>query len=447
MPTDKALLEQLRKAARTTSSLLALAAEPDLIRSKNQLKFSFALPTGKAAAYLRVDSGQVQLTMRAQDKRNRQALRRILLGAARLVALPHEHHILDTFEPGTPPRRILKSLASWLQAVPEEAALRHKLYLSEQEPGKNDIFGFWADVRANFGDQIGPWLVQELAGKRIVNSRYSTHDHGRMLVTIGSIIQMLPTSATREADIWGAGLMRRLKPEDIDGLTRLKDVKVHAVRGKLTRQSLQDQLGWDVPEVYGDPALLCPRYYTPESAEEAAGKVAFVPHFKHVEHHFANAGEFQAALGQGVHLVDVHTDLRDVISQIASARVCVSSSLHGIIIAQAYGIPWVWLYAPDKNIGGDRFKFDDFFSTLADPEAVASHAASVGDFVRLPFDELAVKATLPKLGVDLDALQNAFPLERGGFSPAPIQPRFKWNRFSAENRFMADVRAAYRLTH
>lgn len=445
--TDRSLLEQLKATARTTSSLIALGVEPGIVRTKNLLRLAFTIPSGEAVAYLSPTESGIELKMRANHKAGRQELRRVLLGAARLVAVPSEHHILASFESDTPARRIMKSASAWIQTVQQEAELRHELHQGTRQPGGEDTFGFWADVRANFGDQIGPWLVQELTGRRMINSRYSKRDHGCMNATVGSIIHMLPTSATSEADIWGAGLMRRLSDEERAGLENLNSVTVHAVRGRLTRQLLQEQLGWEVPEVYGDPALLCPRFYTPEPAPEAEGKIAFVPHFKHVEHHFSTAAEFQEALDDDVHLVDVHEDLRTVISQIASARVCVSSSLHGIIIAQAYGVPWVWLYAPDRNIGGARFKFDDFFSTLADADFVASHEASVKDFLQLPFAELAQQAVLPELGIDLDALQNAFPIPTAEKPVTPVKPRFRWNRVSLEERFMADVRASYRLAH
>ncbi|GAA1808167.1 polysaccharide pyruvyl transferase family protein [Nesterenkonia flava] len=445
--TDPQLLEQLNKTARTTPSLIALGAEPEIVSSHHMVRFPFNVPTGSAVAYLQVHNGAVTLNFKGHDKATRQALRRILLGAARLAPTPAERHEVITFDAGTSPRVIMKSLSAWLQSVQNEAQMRHDLARGAQKPSSDDVFGFWADVRSNFGDQIGPWLVQELTGKRIINSRYSKQDHGRMLATVGSIIQMLPTSATSAADIWGTGLMRKPSAEELEGLKKLQDVTVHAVRGKLTRELLIEHLGWDVPEVYGDPALLFPRFFTPDRDPALAEKVAFVPHFKHIEHHFANAAEFQEALGERAHVVDVHADLRDVITQIASARACVSSSLHGIIIAQAYGVPWVWLYAPDKNIGGNRFKFDDFFSTLTDPENVATHSAPVDEFPALDFTALAEQATLPATEIDLDALQQAFPLAPAKTAQAPLQPRFRWSRFSAEERFMSDVRAAYRLTH
>ena len=199
--TDRSLLGQLKAAARTTSSLIALGVEPGIVRTKNLLRLPFNIPSGEAVAYLSPTDGGIELNMRANHKAGRQELRRVLLGAARLVATPSEHHLLARFEADTPARRIMKSASAWIQTVQQETELRHELHRGTRQPGGEDSFGFWADVRANFGDQIGPWLVQELSGRRMINSRYSTRDHGRMTATVGSIIHMLPTSATSRADI------------------------------------------------------------------------------------------------------------------------------------------------------------------------------------------------------------------------------------------------------
>lgn len=59
-----------------------------------------------------------------------------------------------------------------------------------------------------------------------------------------------------------------------------------------------------------------------------------------------------------------------MIDQIVSSELCISSSLHGLIIAQAYGVPWVWLNLVEQPLDGHDFKFEDFFSTLKDSNQV-----------------------------------------------------------------------------
>ena len=60
-------------------------------------------------------------------------------------------------------------------------------------------------------------------------------------------------------------------------------------------------------------------------------------------------------------LVDVVSEsFQSVVNKICKAKVVFSSSLHGLIFAEAYKKPAVWLKITDKIIGGN-FKFDDYY--------------------------------------------------------------------------------------
>lgn len=90
-------------------------------------------------------------------------------------------------------------------------------------------------------------------------------------------------------------------------------------------------------------------------------------------------------------------------------------------MAQAYGVPWVWLNIIDSQLVGSNFKFDDFFSTLQ--KAQVSRVDVNSDQIRdISLDDVAAKATLPESKYDPRALLNAFPeselvlpLESAGF--------------------------------
>lgn len=445
MTRSETLLRELKRAADSTPELLALQARPVLVTSKDLLKFPIALPTGPASLSAQVLNDSVEVRVQGENKKTRQLLRRLLLGSGRLEVTPHEHHTVEEFTPQTASQLIMKRCAAWMQWVASEAGEYEALRCGEAPADSGTVFGFWADKRTNFGDQIGPWLVQEMTGKRMVNSREAPVDHGHMLATVGSVAQWMGTQAqTKRVDVWGTGIMRNPTSAELRGLQTLTEVSVHAVRGRLSREVMMQRLGWDVPGVFGDPGLLCPRYYRPRPTAAIGGEIAFVPHFKHVAHHADNAADLRLRLSDGIHLVDVNRDLRTVIDEIAQAKAVVSSSLHGLVIAQAYGIPWVWLYAPNKNIGGDRFKFDDFFSTLEDPSAVSTYQAQVEDFVSLPFEKIASSASLPKLGIDLDALVSALPVSPAQKPLRPAEPRFRWSRVNTRESLTAFARAAYR---
>ena len=70
-----------------------------------------------------------------------------------------------------------------------------------------------------------------------------------------------------------------------------------------------------------------------------------------------------------INLVDYGQCL-DIIEQITSCEFIISSSLHGLIVSGAYGVPNVWAEFSD-NIRWQYFKFRDYYSavreTIPDP--------------------------------------------------------------------------------
>lgn len=176
---------------------------------------------------------------------------------------------------------------------------------------------------------------------------------------------------------------------------------MHAVRGELTRKDVQEKLGWRVPAVFGDPALLLPEIFAGKKAD--TGTVGVIPHHSHRQ---AVVRQHPA---EGVKYIDVKWDLRTVIEEISSSSAIVATALHGIILAQAYGVPWVWLKIEDKPMWGDEFKFEDFFSTL-DRDAVVKVVASAAEAKELDFHQLARSAKLPQLKIDLSLLKEALPV-------------------------------------
>lgn len=215
---------------------------------------------------------------------------------------------------------------------------------------------YWWDSTANFGDWIGPWLLSMKTGKTAVNTR-NLYQIPSTIFSVGSVIHhLLDTNA--QVTVWGSGL---IKPIDNRKVRKFKKVSSRveflAVRGKLTRNELVNKVRINVPDILGDPALLLPRYYSPKVTEKI--NIALCPHYEHFE-----LLDQKFGMDEDIKLIDVKRDPRLVIDEIANADFCISSSLHGLIIAQAYGIPWIWLHLENKKLVGDSFKFYDFYSTL-----------------------------------------------------------------------------------
>lgn len=192
---------------------------------------------------------------------------------------------------------------------------------------------YWFRGIQNFGDQLSPVIMNWASGVQPiwVSKRY----RGKVLGG-GSILNALASGDI----VWGAGSIRD-RP-----IAPPPDVTFLAVRGPLTRERI---LG-DVPDVYGDPALLLPLYHFPPSTKRHA--IGIVPHYL----------DYQAMSIEDpeILIVDVRQPWEVVVADIRSCDLIVSSSLHGLIVAEAYGIPASWIRVSDRVIGGD-FKFNDYY--------------------------------------------------------------------------------------
>lgn len=359
---------------------------------------------GEVDLVARLSGSNLRLECASEDALVARSLRAMLVTKAALVAEPEEHHVLTDISAASrgAARELMRHAMYWAEAVTSMAHREQEIHRGSTSLQNVVAQGIWYDRRPNFGDAVGPWLVTALTGKDVVNVRRTretpTKARGRATLLVGSIIQMINRN---NVDIWGSGLMRALSVEQVTAFSRLKNIRVRAVRGRLTAAELREKLGWEVPEIYGDPALLLPRHFPVTSRGE---HIAVVPHLKH-------RAAMRELANDRLVVSDVREDLETVVAQIASAQACISTSLHGIIVAQAYGVPWVWLNLTDSPVDGRDFKFDDFFTTI-DAAAVSRLDVPLSEVTRLDFIELAQQTTLPDLRTDLDRLEAALPVRR-----------------------------------
>lgn len=198
----------------------------------------------------------------------------------------------------------------------------------------NVVPAYWFTGIANLGDLIAPVILKAIfeIEPALVGRGYSPK-----VLSTGSVL-----SAAKRGDlVWGSGL---LVPQRFDG----QGVRFVAVRGPRTRSLIDG----DVPERYGDPASLFPLIYRP-SPEGDRHQVGVILHYRH--------RDFAVPKDPSVLLLDVQDqDWRSTVDRINRCEVVVSSSLHGLIIAESYGIPAVWVQ-PDDSLKGGKFKFHDYY--------------------------------------------------------------------------------------
>ena len=205
------------------------------------------------------------------------------------------------------------------------------------------------DGKYNVGDILSKYIVEKMSGKKVIHCPKNSPEK---LCAIGSII----SSATLESGgiFWGSGSHAK----SVDFFA--SNPKFLAVRGPLTRKMLLDT-GYQCPDIYGDPALLLPEFYH-KPAISPKYKLGVIGHWRHRE---------KLDCKDGVLFIDIlriEDEITSFIDEICSCEKILSSSLHGIIIANAYGVPARWFMMENFPLEGNPYKkFHDYFMSVDMP--------------------------------------------------------------------------------
>ncbi len=205
----------------------------------------------------------------------------------------------------------------------------------------------------NWGDDLNKYMFETITGSEVVflpyDWIYCSNQHYSL---IGSILSYYNLDNTI---VYGSGLKRASE------LIKGKPLKILSVRGPRTRNELLKR-GIDCPEKYGDPALLLSAfYYTPKRKIERGLLIA-------------NEGTNRAIGSDKIaEMADkINCDVLDMtdydkwtdpVDAICSHKYIVSESLHGLIVAETYGIPSVWVELIRHDKEWD-FKYLDFYESI-----------------------------------------------------------------------------------
>ncbi|WP_249158758.1 polysaccharide pyruvyl transferase family protein [Bradyrhizobium tropiciagri] len=201
---------------------------------------------------------------------------------------------------------------------------------------------FWEpdDGTVNFGDFLSAVVVDQCLRQSGYTRADEASRNARMLA-IGSILHY-----ARNGDvIWGSGLNGRAGQENLHPSVTHLDVR--AVRGPRTREILQRR-GQSVPEVFGDPALLLPHLFPGRFQPRAKVPWAFVPNLHDIRLFDPNAANIITPLGSWNRRIEA----------ILEAEFVLASSLHGLIVAEAYGIPARYVRLSNSEA---EFKYRDYY--------------------------------------------------------------------------------------
>lgn len=236
----------------------------------------------------------------------------------------------------------------------------------------------WRGIRhRNWGDDLNYYLLPKMTGRPVIcyhNFKLAKWLHLNNYFCIGTVLDNKTENSCCNSSsiVWGTGCVGELWNLPIPK-------RVLAVRGPLTFKFLKEA---NVPckEVYGDPALLLPRVYRPErgagekfqvlsvatlgESEQSSNssskfKMGIIPHVVDLQHPVIQ--EIREKYADEILIIDLahYERWTDVIDQICSCEKILSSSLHGIIVSDAYQIPNCWIELTG-NISGGHFKYLDY---------------------------------------------------------------------------------------
>lgn len=260
-----------------------------------------------------------------------------------------------------------------------------KLYymMHQRRNPQNKTRDFWG----NFGDELSPLVVTYITGCDVRWARVRDAD----LMAIGSILDSLALTKVAHfwtryrwrktpLAIWGTGVMRETFDYPANNLNVL------ALRGPMSAARLHLK----ETNVYGDPGLFAselvphsPRMY----------QLGIVPHIS--ERTYEVTKQFCAAFPKAL-IIDVRKHPIDVLKDISSCDMILSSSLHGLVVADSYSIPNAWVRFSDKVLGSG-FKFQDYAAGIGRPHMIAHRPEDIPkephaleNFLKAPYQAIDV---------------------------------------------------------
>lgn len=201
---------------------------------------------------------------------------------------------------------------------------------------------FYWKAKKNFGDLLASLLIKKFTN---LSSEWAEPEQAE-LVVVGSILHLLPEN-------WNGVIAGCGKLHEKDRI-KFPAARILALRGPLTAKGVKGNF------VLGDPGLLADELVVNQEKEYNLG---IVPHWtdKKLEHD-PRFKKFNPKI------IRVSDDPLKVIKEIGQCKKIVSSSLHGIVLADAFGIPRRVEISPrvlsHPHQEGGLFKWKDYSASI-----------------------------------------------------------------------------------
>lgn len=227
----------------------------------------------------------------------------------------------------------------------------------------------WKGIRhRNWGDDLNYYFLRELTGRPVVfyhNFWLAKWLHFKNYLCIGTLLDAVDY-ANAQTIVWGSGVSGKER-------SFVHPQNIVAVRGPMTKVFC-DRYKVLCPEIYGDPALLLPLVYQPKKKVSPSAlprmegtlrryRLGIIPNVFDLKHHVIKQVRNEHA--NEVLIIDMsnYNCWTDIIDQICSCELILSSSLHGLIVSDLYGVRNIWISLSGDPIVGS-LKFLDYVSSV-----------------------------------------------------------------------------------
>jgi pyruvyltransferase len=246
----------------------------------------------------------------------------------------------------------------------------------------------------NFGDALTPYLIKNISGQ---NAQWveANSDPSLVMVT-GSILGCNTTSGI----VWGTGCAFEADIDPSCFAAPSDNFRILATRGLLSK-NIVEQSGHK-PIAFGDPGLLLPRFYKPNMRRQyEIGIMCSWVDYDEVSLNYLN---------KNITIINSMGEVQHIISRMLECEIIITSTLHGLVAAIAYGLPTVSVKFSDKMIG-DGFKYKDFLTCTDqqyDQIDLRDKVPTIEDLKKLAFKH--------KITADINQLLDCCPFKQEGGS-------------------------------
>ncbi len=209
------------------------------------------------------------------------------------------------------------------------------------------VKAYWWTRISNFGDALAPLLLSHFADLNVELAPVAEAD----IVSVGSVLEHIPPKWN--GYIVGSGMLRETSVLKFNP----HEAKILALRGPLSARGIKGSFG------LGDPGLLSNELIGPQ---EKKWDLGIVPHWQDTN----LAERFLTIIPPeySCRVISPAMHPLEVISEIASCHRIVTSSLHGMIVADSIGgIPRRVEICEKMEADGGIFKFRDYSESIKCP--------------------------------------------------------------------------------